>query len=42
MIVVVFGKGGVGKFMVVVNFVCVMVVEGWKVGFLDVDVYGFF
>lgn len=40
-IVVMLGKGGVGKFMMVVNFVFVIVKLGGKVGLLDVDIYGF-
>lgn len=39
-IVVSFGKGGVGKLFMVVNLVLVLVVEGVKVGILDVDIYG--
>lgn len=40
-IVVVLGKGGVGKFIMVVNLVLVLLVEGVCVGILDVDIYGF-
>lgn len=39
-VVVVLGKGGVGKSMMVVNFVLVLVVEGVLVGIFDVDIYG--
>lgn len=35
------GKGGVGKLIVMVNFVVVFVDQGLLVGFVDVDVYGF-
>lgn len=42
MYVVVFGKGGVGKFIVMVNLVVVMVVCGLLIGVLDVDIYGYF
>lgn len=34
------GKGGVGKSIVVVNFVVVFVKMGYFVGILDVDIYG--
>lgn len=40
-IVVGLGKGGVGKFIMVVNLVVVLVCLGVCVGFLDVDIYGF-
>lgn len=40
-VVVVFGKGGVGKFIIVVNLVLVLVCEGVWVGIFDVDIYGF-
>lgn len=40
-VVVVSGKGGVGKLMVVVNFVIVFKFFGLCVGIFDVDVYGF-
>lgn len=39
-IVVLSGKGGVGKSIVVVNFVVVFVKMGYFVGILDVDIYG--
>lgn len=35
------GKGGVGKLMVIVNLVVVLVSGGLCVGFVDVDVFGF-
>lgn len=35
------GKGGVGKLMLILNFVVVLVCVGWWVGLLDVDIYGF-
>lgn len=41
-IVVVFGKGGVGKFIVSINLVLGLKVLGVKVGLMDVDFYGFF
>lgn len=39
--VVVSGKGGVGKLIVLVNFVIFLVCFGKKVGLIDVDIYGF-
>lgn len=39
-IVIGLGKGGVGKFIVLLNFVVVLVKQGCKVGLLDVDIYG--
>lgn len=41
-VVVVLGKGGVGKFIIMVNLVLGMVVNGLKVGVFDVDIYGLF
>lgn len=39
---IILGKGGVGKFSVIVNFVVVFKRLGYKVGVIDMDVYGFF
>jgi len=35
------GKGGVGKSSVTVNVACAMAAEGYRVGILDADVWGF-
>jgi ATP-binding protein involved in chromosome partitioning len=35
------GKGGVGKSSVTVNIACAMAAEGYRVGVLDADVWGF-
>jgi ATP-binding protein involved in chromosome partitioning len=35
------GKGGVGKSSVTVNLACAMAAEGYRVGVLDADVWGF-
>lgn len=40
-IVVVSGKGGVGKLMVFINLVLGLKVQGVWVGLFDVDLYGF-
>lgn len=39
-ILVVSGKGGVGKFFVLIIFVFVLVEKGYRVGFFDFDFYG--
>ena len=39
-IVVLSGKGGVGKSTVAVNLACQLALEGFKVGLLDVDLHG--
>ncbi len=39
-LVVLSGKGGVGKSTVAVNLAVSLVLEGWKVGLLDADIHG--